>query len=347
MELTTATLQELRDNLDFTQTADEYNVISNRIAELELIEQSQAVELETVTAEAAKFMDGLDFGGDKIVDIFINYTEDKAKESYNYVNSVIQNAIVAMKRAALAKESSLESELAAVKEERDSYETTNNQLNIDIGAKTLDIADLTSRFNNASRLLDEEKAEVERLKSQVEDLRVEIALGAAAAIQVVEVDVRTAREKYDEARRKEEEAKPLIYNVRWKDEFKKNIYVANLAETDEEIEFPYIQMSGDIANQSAMKGKYRVVTSLEADTFRAAKEEQERSDADRARVLELEEQPVTAPPYPTESSTDDSASAEPGLAEESPTVAGSTITEERILAIEERLAAIESARTAA
>jgi hypothetical protein len=342
MDLTTATLQELKARLAELPPGDEFNRISNRIAELELEERSKAAEQETVTNEVAKFMDSLDFEGVDPKDLFVNYTEEKAAASYGYVNAVIQSAVAKMKQAELANTNTLEATIAALQEKYNQSEAANEQLNLELSNKTLEIADLNSRLTNATRMLGEEQAEVERLNSQVDDLRKEIAIGAAAASKVVEVDVRSTREIWEEERRKEEEAKPIIYNIRWKDDIRRDTYLAELAATDETIEIPYYAMNGDMKNApTAMKGRYRVVASEEAPSFRTAAvvEEDHTSNVPVGSDLTL-----TVPAFRDD---EDESPTEPGLAAEASTVAGSPVTREEFEELKARVDQIASIRSVA
>lgn len=300
MDLTTATLQELKARLAELPPGDEFNRISNRTAELELEERSKAAEQETVTNEVAKFMDSLDFEGVDPKDLFLNYGSESAETSYNYVNAVIQNAVSKMKQAEIANAKALETTIAALQEKNDKLQQEKEELSHDLSVQNLEISDLNTRLANATRLLDEEKSEVERLNSQVDDLRKEIAIGAAAAVKVEEVDVRSAHEKWLEQRQKEEDAKPVIYNIRWKDDIRRDTYLAELAATDETIEIPYYAMNGDMKDPTSMKGRYRVVTSEEAPSFRTVTvevQEQEHSEEDHSYDIPDSEVAYTAPAF--------------------------------------------------
>lgn len=340
MDLTTATLQELKTRLAELPPGNEFNRISNRTAELELEERSKAAEQETVTSEVAKFMDSLDFEGVDPKDLFLNYGSESAETSYNYVNAVIQNAVSKMKQAELANSKALEAAITALQEKNDKLQQEKEELSHDLSVQNLEISDLNTRLTNASRLLDEEKAEVERLNSQVDDLRKEIAIGAAAAVKVEEVDVRSAHEKWLEQRQKEEESKPIIYNLRWKDDIRRDTYLAELAATDETIEIPYFTMTGDLKNPTNMRGRYRVVTSEEAPSFRTAATAEE----DHASDISVGSDLITVPAF---RSDEDENTAEPGLAAEASTVAGSPVTREEFEELKARVAQIESVRSVA
>ncbi|WP_339317936.1 hypothetical protein [Paenibacillus sp. FSL R10-2734] len=330
------TLQELRDYKEIltqtNQSQDEINRVSNRIAELELEEQGKAEELQVVTAEAAKFMETLDFEGINPKDLFINHREEKAEASYNYVNAVIQNAVVEMKKVDLLEIKELKAANAVLQEKFNQSEEANEALKHIVDTAKLDINDAISKRDAAAKALDEANAEIARLNGHLEDLRKEIAVGAVNATKVVEVDVRSAREKLDEERKKEEEAKPVIYNLRWEDDIKRTHYLAELAKTDETIRFKYLE-----------KGRYRVVTSEEAPSFRAAYlEEQERNHEDMAQHSSVEDEPVTVPAFRDE----DTNSATSGVdqADTSGEVARPSV-EKRLEALE--LAVFGSVRDAA
>lgn len=326
----------VKDGAKVTQLENDIKAI-----DITIEEQGKAEELQVVTAEAAKFMESLDFGGNDIKDLFINYSEEKAIVSYEYVNAVIQNAVAKMKQAELANQKTLESTISALQEKYNQSEAANEQLNIELSNKTLEIVDLNSRITNATRLLDEEKVEVERLKSQVDDLRNEIALGAVAAIKVEEVDVRSAHEKWLEQRKKEEDAKPIIYDISWKDDIRRDTYVAKLAATDEKIEFPYYAMNGNIEEPTTMKGKYRVVSKEDTEPFRTAYlEEQERNHEDMAQHSSVEDELVTVPAF-----REDSDSTTSGLDQTyaSSEVAGSEVSREEFEALKSTVKRLESA----
>ncbi len=303
-------------------------------------EQEKAAIEASVNNEVAKFMDTLDFDGVEPKEMFLNYSEEGALQSYNYVNAVIQNAVAKMKQVELANTKALEARLASLQEKYDQSETANEQLNIELSNKTLEIADLNSKISNATRMLEEEKAETVRLNSQVDDLRKEIAVGAAAAMKVEEVDVRSAHEKWLEQRKKEEEAKPVIYNIRWKDDIRRDTYLAELAATDETIEIPYFAMTGDMSNGgTSMKGKYRVVTSEDAPSFRTAAAANEEDYAYDIPVGSEVEVALTVPAFREEDSTTGGLDQDNAGLE----MAGEEVTPEAFRQALERISALELA----
>ncbi|WP_339245881.1 hypothetical protein NST58_01705 [Paenibacillus sp. FSL R10-2796] len=317
----------VKDGAKVTQLENDIKAI-----DITIEEQSKAEELQAVTAEAAKFMDSLDFEGIDPKDLFINYNEEKAEASYNYVNSVIQNAIVEMKKVNLLRIKELETTNAALQDKYNQSEEANEALKHIVDTAKLDINDAISKRDAAAKALEEANEEITRLNSHLEDLRKEIAIGAANAAKVVEVDVRSARDKWEEERRKEEEAKAVIHNLRWEDDIRRTHYLAELAETDETIRFKYLE-----------KGKYRVVTSEDAESFRTAYlQEQERNHEDMAQHSSVEDEPVTVPAFRDE----DTNSATSGVdqADASGEVARPSV-EKRLEALE--LAVFGSVRDAA
>lgn len=285
--------------------------------------------------------DLIDWGG-KPQDYFLNRSEEGAEQAFRIVSGEIQNFYLSVKSADEEVIKNLEERNALLKQD---YENSNSayeglhQRNYELSRENndlkLQLEDQKSRVSAAALQLDEANQEIARLKSQIEDLQTEKALGAKQAIKVV--DTRTLREQYEEAKRIEAEqarkeleereaAKPAIYNVQNADPSGKEL-TAILAETGETITFPYLQ-----------KGRYRVVSEADAATFRAAylerQAEIERNHANHPQPGDMEEVEPTAPRVEEDVPAD-------RVAETTPSMAGTFITEERIASIEERLAAAE------
>ena len=315
----------VKDGAKVTQLENDIKAI-----DIAMEEYNKAAELQVVTAEAAKFMDTLNFEGIDPKDLFLNRSEEGAKSSYEYVNAVIQNAVVEMKKLDLLKIKELESANAALQEKYTQSEEANEALKLIVDTAKLDIMDANSKRDAAARALDEANEEIARLNGHLNDLRQEIAIGASNAAKVVEVDVRSARDKWEEERRKEEESKPVIYNLRWEDDIRRTHYLAELADTDETIRFKYLE-----------KGKYRVVTSEDATSFRTAYlEEQERNHANITHSDTVEDVGITVPQFQGE----DSAASGLDQADASGEVARASV-EKRLEALE--LAVFGSVRDAA
>ncbi|AHV96142.1 hypothetical protein [Paenibacillus sabinae] len=291
---------------------DENNAIGNKISEIEYtqkqqektaeIEAQHEVRVAESTKEIAYIFDNLDFGV-PTKELFLNFTEEKAQASYEYVRSMLEAAVVEREKVSLLKikeleekNASLESENAKIQEKYDVSTQENGRLSLELSAAKLQITDAESKRDAAAAALEEVNKQLEQAKSWNDDLQKQIAVGASAAAKVV--DVVDARQKYMEERRKEEETKPVIYDIQALD-MKKSRFSAKLAETDETVEFGYLE-----------RGKYRVVTPEQAGTFRAeylakqqAAAEAEHVGADSNGSVAMEEQPVTVPAFQGDDST--------------------------------------------
>ncbi|MFD1776664.1 hypothetical protein [Paenibacillus rhizophilus] len=302
------------------------------------IEAQHEVRVAESTKEIAYIFDNLDFGV-PTKELFLNFTEEKAQASYEYVRSMLEAAVVEREKVSLLKikdleekNASLESENAKIQEKYDASAQENGRLSLELSAAKLQITDVESKRDAAATALEDANKQLEQAKSWNDDLQKQIAVGASAAANVIEV--KDAKERFFEERRKEEESKPVIYNVRWKDDGHKS-YLAELATTDETIEITWFELSGDPENPSDMKGKYRVVTAEQAPTFRTeylakqAAAEAEHVGADSNGPVAMEEHPVTVPAF----QGDDSTAGGLDKADAGTPVADKTV-EERLQALE-------------
>lgn len=114
------------------------------------------------------------------------------------------------------------------------------------------LADAESKRDAAAREIAQAKEEIARLKADNEQLRERIARPTQTNVHV----------DMAELARKIHEAKPAIYNKRWKDDLRRNRYLAELAATDETIEFSYLEV-----------GNYRELEGEELSRFREEQEE--------------------------------------------------------------------------
>ncbi|OKP91408.1 hypothetical protein [Paenibacillus sp. P32E] len=339
IELLKQQKKEIEDNIvavnsgvkvgDPMELLNELNAVSNKISDLEyqskLQEESAKIEAqhEERVAESSKqiayIFDNLDFGV-PTKELFINFNEEKAEASYNYVRSMLEAAITEREKISLLKikeleekNASLESENGKSVEKLEEFKQENKELKVELSTAKFEIEDLRAKHKAAATLLDETNKLLEQTKSWNDDLQKQIAIGASAAATVIEV--KDAREQYMEQRRLEEEAKTVIYDVRWKDATHKE-FLANLAATDEEITIKYFEIQGDPDKllqlklpQSELKsGKYRVVTAELAPSFRSeylAKQNAEQVDTTSTGVLEVAEQFVepTVPSFREDDST--------------------------------------------
>jgi hypothetical protein len=135
--------------------------------------------------------------------------------------------------------------------------TALNKTEADKENSKAEAADFEQKLKNAA-------AEIDRLNSQVDDLRTEIAVGARNAVKVVDSNL-TAN--LAEAARKYNESKPAIYDVQPTDTLRKVDFTAKFVETDEELTNKYIYI-----------GKYRVLEGEELARFQAELEAKKQAE---------------------------------------------------------------------
>lgn len=305
---------------------------SSKVAELErqlneLIEQINPVVVEEV-AEGSYFLDNVDADGINIKNLFINYSEENATMAYGVVRAIVQNEIMKLQVQERFKVEMLEQELEVLKQnEKSNQEDYDSMYELLVEKRTesntlhLKLEDMTHKREAAANELAEAKTEIERLNSQVDDLRAEIAVGAKNATKLINVDVAESIENYKKSIKEAEKNKPVIYDVTPVDT-RNSKFKAKFAETDEEFEDFYVYLKA---------GKYREVSADEAPTFR--REEPQHTDADNQRDL-VEESELTPPTF--QSGEDYSSTA--GLDEVNTSVEVATKSvEERLQALELRV----------
>ncbi|MGG3454225.1 hypothetical protein [Paenibacillus rhizolycopersici] len=297
--------------------------LKSRIEELtkKIEEEEQAAAHEAIVST----VDDMVIGETPLRELFDISNPDMAEKAYRVVST-------AWKQSLLEAAENAKKELDA---ERAEKETALGLLE-EVGAEKEDIQvslkkvmqekyDLANQLEDAEAKrdaaadeLEEAKKEIKRLNAQVDELRKEIAVGAANAPKVI--DIGESMKEWVAAKAAAEAAKPAIYDVHAVD-FKQSRFTAKLAETDEAIEFGYLE-----------KNKYREVTAEEAEVFRAeyeAKRAQENVSVDAGEGMEL------TPPVFQGEIEDDPESATDGLDQENTNVemAGATL-EERVAALE-------------
>jgi len=301
---------------------------SSKVADLEsqlnsLIEQINPVVVEEV-AEGAYFLDLVDAGGINIKDLFVYHSEDNAAMAYAVVRDIFQSEILKLQGQERYKVDMIEKELEALKqnevanqEDYDSLYELLVEKRAEANTLQLNLEDMTHKRKAAADELEEAKVEIERLNSQIDDLRTEMELGAKEAHKVISVDVIASIENYKKSIKEEEMKKPVIYNVRPLDN-RNSKFAANYAETDEYLEDHYMYL----------KGKYREVSADEAPSFR--REEPQHTDADNIGDIVEESGELRLPFQSEESATDrlDEVNANVGMADKT---------------VEERLEALEIA----
>jgi archaellum component FlaC len=188
----------------------------------------------------------------------------------------LQTEAIAQRRAAEERESELQAQ--------------NENLQKQLFQATLELQEMTNNRDAAAKELSEAKQEVERLNSHIDDLRKEIAVGARAAINVIDTEEqeRQKKELADKIRKER-----TIYNKEYVDPIKKSRLKAKLAISGETIEFPWTE-----------ENKYFVIDETEVQPFRdeygvalPAIETETVAETDEAGVMP-EQFRVDAPPVP-------------------------------------------------
>jgi hypothetical protein len=334
-------VSELETKLsDLSQQLD----VEQRLAENEQVHEQRVEESHN---NIANTLDNMVISGVSMRELFLNETRESAEIAYQAFRSVFQKMLMDDQEESLKEIKSCKDELAALKVESETqikalqkqhddlyegsakqrYEATAKQHELEAA-----LDEMGRKRDAAVARAEEAEAEVKRLESQVDDLRKQISVGAKRAIEVIDIGSESAielwkrqRDEFEAKKQAEEQSKTPIYDLEWADN-KHSKYKAKLAETDEEITFSYLS-----------KGNYREVTRHEAESFRRAYQESQRSYEDMAQPGEtVEESTVT--PIRTEGSehgldendTDGEVEAE---------AAGSV--EERIKALEQRVSALE------
>ena len=310
---------------DLSQRLD----VEQRLAENEQVYEQRVEETNT---QIAYTLDNLEVDGVTMRELFRNETKEGAEFAYQIVSAAVKKLMMDGQEALLEEIRSKEDQLAAAKAEieagqkrYDELFEVNAQLRLELAQAKAETEEVERKRDAAATQLDEANNEVKRLTSQVDDLRKEIAVGAANAHRVIDIGAVDAMDKWRKQRQAEEEAKPAIYDVQQVDT-RGSMYKAKLAETDEEITFGYLE-----------KGKYREVTPEQAESFRRAAEERARQNVVQHGETDVLETQVR--PFP------EAGAAEHGLdqadtnGEVENEAAGSI--EERLTALEQRVAKLE------
>lgn len=263
--------------------------------EIAYLEQQNVEESQQ---EVAYIMDNMDLDGVTMRDMFKNDTPESAESSYQVVRIVVQNTLLERDEHWMVQIKELQERLAtetaakdAALAKADEAGEANAKLVTELRDVRAELLDVESKRDAAVAQLEEVKAEVKQKESHIDDLRQQIAVGAVQATKVI--DVGDAMTAWKEQKKREEEAKPAIYDVEWADD-KRSTYRAKLAATDEAITFNYLE-----------KGKYREVSAEEAPQFRITQEQEHRDENHAQPAADLEEGDQLAPPtwgYPEEAS---------------------------------------------
>lgn len=299
--------------------------VEMRLAETKAYEQ----RVEETQAEIYNALDNLRVGDKSIRELFLNTSAEEAEAAYQLVSAVWKQETSEIVEKHLATNQELEQQLSHERKEKAELQVRYDELyeehaeqRKELSGIKFELEEANSKRDAAARQLQEANEEIKRLNGQIDDLSKEIAVGATNALKVI--DVKDSYENYLEIKKKAEASRPAIYNKRWKDELRKTIYIANLAETDEEIDIPYLEIT-----------KYREVTAQEAEVFRTeyeAKRNQESATVDDGQGVDLN--------TPDQFQEEDSEGAADRLVEQNTglEVARENITlEERVAALEKRV----------
>lgn len=293
----------------------------------EQLEKTEEAQRQTIL----NTVDEMKINSIPLRELFSNTTPEMAESAYQIVSvawkqSLLEEAEKGKKAyaeifAQLTEEKEARTKLQAHYDEL--YEQT-LKLKTDFSLLTQERDDALAKRDSAVRQLEEAKEEIARLNSQIDDLRKEIAVGAANAPKVI--DISASMEAWKAAKEAAEASRPAVYDVQPLD-MKQSRFSAKVAETGEEIEFNYLE-----------KGKYREVTAEEAEVFRAeyaAKRAQESAQVDAGEGVEL-----TPPPMQfqdeEDATTDRVDENNSGLE-----VAGATVTRAEFEALKARVAVLE------
>lgn len=305
--------------------ASKVAALKARIEELtkKIEEEEQAAAHEAIVST----VDDMVIGETPLRELFDISNTDMAEKAYRVVST-------AWKQSLLEAAENAKKELDAERFEKETAlgmleEVSAEKEDIQVSLKKVmqekyDLAnqleDAEAKRDAAAAELEEAKKEIKRLNNELDDLRKEIAVGAANAPKVI--DIGESMAEWQAAKAAAEAAKPAIYDVHPTD-FKQSRFTAKLAETDEPIEFGYLE-----------KNKYREVSASEAEVFRAeyeAKQATESATVDTGEGLEL------TPPVFQGESEDDPETAVNSVDE------GNTNVEMAGATLEERVAELERA----
>lgn len=235
---------------EYQNAENEYIAIQNKLSEvMHEAEQQQALlqaHEERVTQVVQTFnsaLDSMDFGGLTLRQLCAG------EEEYQLVSMGIKQAFEAQADKLSKQITEIEQSYAGQLRASDDRETQlQRQLN-ELQAKhteteqqlatvTLELRDIENKRNAAVVAEEEARREVARLNSQVDDLRKEIAVGARAAIEVVDTEEEERRKK---AAVEEIKKKRTIYGKEWVDPIKRDRFKAYRAATGEPIEFSWME----------------------------------------------------------------------------------------------------------
>jgi len=264
---------------------------SNKVAELEakMLDLSQRLEVEQRLAdnkqeheqrveesqqEIEYIMDTLTAGNLSMRELTMN------EEAYQILRQVVQMTIMELDQKRLneiARINDQNSVLIAAKDllqqQYDKLYENFADVKAELNTTKAELEDTELKRNAAAEQLEDAKKEITRLNSHIDELSAEIAVGAKGAVKVTNQNGSLA-----DLVQQFNATKPAIYDIKPLDN-RQSRFQAKMAETDELIEFGYLE-----------KGKYREVTAEEAEVFRAdyeAKQAKANTQVDAGEGLEL------------------------------------------------------------
>lgn len=291
---------------------------------------AQQTRIEEATAQAAYFLDNLVIEGMTMRELCAGEAE------YQVLKISVQNKIISMAEessrllaesqaedAARQNELKKQIEIYKAKAEEESKEAaedheTIRQLRVDLAQSQLERNDFEAKLNNAG-------AEIERLNSQVDDLRKEIAVGARNAYKVSDVE---QTEQLKQLADQIKASRIHVYDVVPDNVINPKNYTATRADNGEPVTYNWTQAKNYIEIKDA----------AEVERFRqqfANKEAVQDIPLDEP-VQDSLEQEETFPDVPKAVAPQTNVQTEVQLAISAPTDDGQGQT------VEERLAALEA-----
>jgi chromosome segregation ATPase len=189
----------------------------------------------------------------------------KGPDEYSIISAYFQKYVGDMAEQHATVLSSYKSQVERLEDEAQELAAL-RKLNYELSDK---LADMELRRDAAADELLQAEEEKKRLAADNESLRKQIE----STTKTLHTNINT---NAAEIAKKLHDAKPAIYNKRWKDDLKRISYIANLAETGEEITIPLLEI-----------GKYRELSEEDAARFRQELEAREReAEAEAAKLAE-------------------------------------------------------------
>lgn len=294
--------------------------LTNQVAQ----EEAAQLRIQEAAEQAAYFLDTLDVEGLTMRELCVD------EASYQLLRIAVQNKLVddAEKNSKQISEIQVEEafqqnalkqqieQLQAEKRDANEDAETIKQLQSELSQAKLEVTDYQNRLKNATD-------EIDRLNSQVDDLRKEIAVGARNAYKVTDVEQQAQMKELAE---KIKASRIHVYDVVPDSLINPKNYTAKRADTGEEVTYNWTQVKNYIEIKDA----------AEVERFR--NEHQSNQEANADSLLGNEETTdvtpeVTFPELPQAQA--------PNIPGEIPVVVGTPESSGQGKTVEERLNALE------